>query len=60
MSGALAQHLGWKGYGSGYAASGIAHGTSRCQTAQTIRPSLLATAMVALLWPRRSRTVMAQ
>ena len=31
-----------------------ANGTSLCQTAQTIRPSLLATAIVALLWPRRA------
>ena len=37
MSGSLAQHLAWKA-GSGYAASGSAHGTSLCQTAQTSRP----------------------
>ena len=48
MSGSLAQHLAWR-CSSGYAASGSAQGTSLCQTAQTSRPSLFATAIVALL-----------
>ena len=42
-----------------YAARGMVYGTSLAQTAQAKRPSLLATVIVALLWPRRSRRVTA-
>ena len=42
----------------GYAAA-VVKASSLCQIAQTRRPSLFATAIVALLWPRRACTVIA-
>ena len=48
---------GWRGHAASGRAGLGSNATSRVQTAQTIRPSLLATAIVALLWPRRACTI---